>query len=212
MSRSERRQRGFSLLEVLVGVVLLGLTLALVASAGRLFTLEGTRRDLGLARQEALFQAQEILQAQVRSIPPVGLRLGERERSPLEGREREVTFLTSLSLQQPSAPGLWLVTYRLEPAPGDKGRLVLAQMPASLDDLGPAAVRQGLRLEMLNGLTQGRFSFVSLDRTGRAQRVLPQWGLGAAARPPAAVLLEAKVRGVAISWRLPLVCQDREGR
>jgi prepilin-type N-terminal cleavage/methylation domain-containing protein len=202
-------QAGFTLLELLVGMVLLGLALALVNQAAGLMNLEGARRDQRLARQQAVTQAREIMAGQVRSALPAPGQRTRQDPPVLTGDARQVSFLTSLSLQQPAAPGLWLVTYRLEPAAGGKGRLLLTQVPAGLSGAAPTGGQAGLSLTLLPGLTQGSFTYLALERPGRPLRTHANWGLGQPEQRtalPLAVLLQAKVGGQEVTWRLPLAC------
>jgi prepilin-type N-terminal cleavage/methylation domain-containing protein len=197
------RQAGFTLLELLVGMVLLALALALAGQATGLLNLEGAQRDQRLRQQQALFQAQEIISGQLRSAVPSPAQRGRRDPPALAGDARQLSFLTSLSLRQPSAPGLWRVTYRLEPAAGGKSKLVLTQFPAGLEGAGAA----GLSLTLAEGLTQAQFSYLALERPGQPQRVRPLWGEEQQRHQlPLAVLLQAKLGGQDLDWRLPLAC------
>jgi prepilin-type N-terminal cleavage/methylation domain-containing protein len=208
-------QAGFTLLELLVGMVLLALAMALVSQAGRLLNLEGARRDHRLIQQHALLQAQEILSGQLRSALPAPSSRGHQDPPPLLGDSRQMTFLSSLSLRQPSAPGLWQVTCRLEPAGGGRSKLILTQLPAGLEaaSAGRAPAQAGLTLTLVEGLTQAQFTYLALERPGRPQRISARWGEEQQRNKlPLAVLLEAKLGGQNLSWRLPLACAQPESR
>lgn len=108
--------RGFTLLELLVAMLLLGLlTLPLFGSL-RLGARTWSTAEAGAARVERLMAGQEALRRQIAAALP------RRDDAPFEGSARTLSFAGRLPMA--GVPGWAMVRLRLE-----GGRLLLAWQP-----------------------------------------------------------------------------------
>jgi prepilin-type N-terminal cleavage/methylation domain-containing protein len=200
-------QAGVTLLEMLVGLTLFALLMALLASSEN-FVLNAWRKgDEEVSRQRELNACLEVMLRQVRSAVPFKPPSTLRQATGFIGDPNRLTFVSALPVDQGGEPGLWLITYSLAPG-GEEGGLLVAEQRQALDPAvwqGAAPAVEGISL--LSGVTSLRFIYFQKDRRGEVLTPRETWLLRGTPRLPAAIQVEMEVRGRTLSWRLPVSCE-----
>jgi len=126
-----RRQRGFTLLELLLSVSLTAVVLTLLLTAVRLTERAWRRGNERLAVVAENLAAGEAIQVQMSSAIPRQINT-QYEQRPLrlisfEGDSKQVRFLSNYSWEGGRNFGLWMVSYRIKEEQDGKEQLVVSE-------------------------------------------------------------------------------------
>lgn len=126
-----RRQRGFTLLELLVSVSLTAVVLMLLSSGLRLTEAAWRRGNERLTAMGQMLAADDAIQAQISSAIPRPITTQYQQRPwqliTFRGEAREARFLSNYSAQGGRSFGLWLVSYRVVHESNGKEQLVMSE-------------------------------------------------------------------------------------
>ena len=148
------RQKGFTLLELLISITMIGLIVLIVSGAMRLSyrsVSSGEKRIDHLAR---LRMTVGILAAQVQSSLPLKLDADTEPKNSLSGRNDALDVATNYSLWKGQA-GYVLAAYRIAAGPDGKQVLSISEHTVGLGDTHQA--------ELLTGCEEMRFSYYAKD-------------------------------------------------
>lgn len=207
MKNARDRQAGMTLLELLVGLVIFALLMAVLAQTEYFVMGSWRRSDRGLRTQRELGVCQEVMLRQLRSAAPFRPPRVWLGVPSFWGTAGELTFVSCQPVEPGGPPGLWLATYSLSPGLDDEGGVLTVQMRPALDPgywRREAAPVEGVSL--LSGVEGLRFSYVGWDWRNKQTRLVNSWMVTAAGRMPLAVQLEMTVNGKKVLWYLPLAC------
>jgi prepilin-type N-terminal cleavage/methylation domain-containing protein len=127
--RCGRRDRGFTLMELLVSITLMGLVAVAIHSGFRLCLSSWEKGEKALQRQRTLHFVLDLISRQVGSIVPYYSRQ-QLEGTPVDvllfhGSAQGVRFVSSFSSEGRAADGLRLVEYFLTDSPTGEGKALL---------------------------------------------------------------------------------------
>jgi len=126
-----RRQRGFTLLEVLLSVSLTAVVLALLLTAVRLTERAWRRGDERLAVVAQRFAEGDAIQAQMSSAIPRNTNTPYEQRQlhliSFRGDSKQVRFLSNYSWEGGRNFGLWMVSYRVVKQQDGKEQLLVSE-------------------------------------------------------------------------------------
>ncbi|MBM3801029.1 MAG: prepilin-type N-terminal cleavage/methylation domain-containing protein [Acidimicrobiia bacterium] len=186
------RDTGFTLMELLVSITLMGLIAVAIHSGFRLSMTSWERSEEALQRQRTLSFVFDLISRQVGSIVPFYSRQ-QVDGVPIDvllfqGSARGVRFVSSFSSEGRSAGGLRLVEYFLADSPTGEGKALLSNEDALPD----------------NSALVGRV-FTSFSR-GEGNYVAAEFA-GFVSRPDSAVLIEDLVD---LEFQFPRKEKDEE--
>jgi hypothetical protein len=211
------KQAGAALLELLAGMTLLGLLLALLNQSSYFIHLRWRELGQGPQMQERVFSCQQAMLRQVRSasVPSSGRAGGtgyssrQTQASGLVGDQTSATFITSQPLNREQGIGLWRVTYALEPGSRGQGLLLIAYLEPALADNSKSSQKPQLQPRiLLQGLQQARFTYIDVDRSGKHLVSAERWPLKGGSALPAALHLEAIWHDETLDWHFPFFCSQ----
>lgn len=144
------RQRGFTLLELLISITLLGLIVLIVTGAVRLSYRSVSSGEKRIEQLERLRTTAGVIDAQVQSCLPLRTEEGMEPQSSLKGQNDSLELATNYSLWKGRA-GYVLAAYRI--APGEDGRqaLSISEHTVGVEDLH--------EIRLLSGFDEMRFSY-----------------------------------------------------
>jgi general secretion pathway protein J len=198
-------KRGFTLIEVMVALTLLGLITTLLAS-GTGLGLDIAGR--GSARAEAVRMARierDVFRSQLQGALPFHYRTQDGDNRidhiAFEGESDHIRFVSRDGiLDGPDGLPRW-VELRPEKAPDTQTKLVVEERRIQSPDNLPAETSTA-RAEM-RSCSDLRFEY--LDTTGEKPQWLPAWtGTDRKAPLPFAIRLQCKTARDAVRWLIPL--------
>ncbi|MFE0758999.1 prepilin-type N-terminal cleavage/methylation domain-containing protein [Inquilinus sp. NPDC058860] len=179
------RQRGFTLVETLVTLVVVGMVLAVIFAGLRLFMDRGDRNDAVSHRSGGYIAAYDLLSREAASAVRFDVAGGDGPTMAFAGRSDELSLMVE-EPPEPSGPQLAMVWLTLE-ARGEGTRLRFRRAPYRSGDPVPDPARA--TEDVIVGQFPGpaRFDFAGgSSQTGGAAAWEPSW---TAAFPPALIRL-----------------------
>jgi general secretion pathway protein J len=158
-ARAETPNAGFTLLELLVAITLLGLLFVMLAGGLRLGVAAWEKGGDAAARTSALQTAQRFLRSEIEQMRPLARPILGRDRLlTVSGTPSELAFVgppPSMAV----APGLYLFRVALEGRAGDRSLVATWQMlqPDMSDYDAPKGAPQ--RIVLAAGLDDGAISY-----------------------------------------------------
>ncbi len=147
-------QKGFTLLELLVSITMIGLIVLIVSSAMRLSYRSVSSGEKSIEQLERLRVAAGMIAAQVQSSFPLTLDKDTEPKNSLSGQSDELNLATNYSLWKGQA-GYVLATYRITPGSDGKQVLSISEHTVGLEDTQQA--------DLLTGCEEMRFSYYAKD-------------------------------------------------
>lgn len=209
MEGRRQRQAGFTLLELMIGLVIFAMLILLINQASKLVLDLWGRGGQAMAREREILSCQRMVFGQIKSLVPYrpvgapGRVLG------LRGFPDRFTFVAPLAVGSQGQTGLWFVDYRLEPAAEGPGMdLVLRQWPAPQADwwLSDDPPAQGL--VVLTGVTGLRFGYLRYQRQGAVWEESEEWTAGNQGLAPGVVAVYLELDGRSLRWEVPVACRN----
>jgi len=216
----ENRRNGFTLLEIVVAISIMGLMAVLVFSSLRM-ALNSYDRGQERIESEAISRAlSDHMKRQIASLYPLvpdgGLGLtregtnagisgpmlqagnpgnsGNRPQTPLlfYGQPESMTFISVVPLVHINSPGLVIVRYGL--ARNENGEYYLGAMEMPYTGLESFIMMtenpQGKPLPVIEGVEDVQFSYYGLDQMAQRYQWFQQWNGGEAMAVPSAVRIQ----------------------
>jgi general secretion pathway protein J len=152
----DSRQSGFTLLELLVSITMIGLIVLIVTGAMRLSYRSVSSGEKRIDQLERLRTTAGIIDAQIQSSFPLQSEADIGLKNALAGQSDSLDFATNYSLWK-GRSGYVLAAYRI--GPGQDGRLTLSlsEHTVGVEDVN--------RVELLNGYDEMRFSYYAKGAT-----------------------------------------------
>lgn len=160
-----RRQTGFSLVEVVLAITLLGIIMALAYSGFRASTRATHSAEEAIERNNRVRVVHQFVRQQLaRALPLAMFENDERERIIFEGESERVRFVAPMPGYL-SYGGPYVQEFRLEA--GDNGRDLVFSY-AMLNGFEPegAAMEANESVVLLEGIDDGEFSYIGFDEDG----------------------------------------------
>jgi general secretion pathway protein J len=184
-----RRRLGFTLLELLLALSILGVILAVVAGALGV-TVRAWEKGERLA--EVQQRSRTILEQLRRQLGSTVVLFGAREDQPLvafSGGPGRVEFTSTLAMASKAGAAAVHVTYVVEPGPDGRARLLLYEDPVEPEDyLSDRPLAHGSEPRLLAAdLEDVVFEYLAGTGGGPDLRWLPAWQPGDPAESPRAV-------------------------
>ncbi len=148
------RQKGFTLLELLISITMIGLIVLIVSGAMRLSYRSVSSGEKRIDQLERLRMTAGIIVAQVESSLPLTLDKDTEPKNSLSGQSDSLDLATNYSLWKGQA-GYVLAAYRIAPGTDDKQVLSISEHTVGVEDTHQA--------ELLTGCEEMRFSFYAKD-------------------------------------------------
>jgi len=174
-------QKGFTLLELLITVVILSL---IVGIAGGAFRLSIRVWEKGEEKMEEFRKTRIVLDRlaqQIKSFYPYWIKEEDKYEIAFQGEANTLTFVSPISLQSPMITGLVLVQYLLEHDrnPDEGGDLILRESLLIGDDLLPVSPeeseKEGSGVTLLSGLDELTFDYYVLPPDSKEGEWLESW-------------------------------------
>ncbi|MBW1678788.1 MAG: prepilin-type N-terminal cleavage/methylation domain-containing protein, partial [Deltaproteobacteria bacterium] len=174
-------QKGFTLLELLITVVILSL---IVGIAGGAFRLSIRVWEKGEEKMEEFRKTRIVLDRlaqQIKSFYPYWIKEEDKYEIAFQGEANTLTFVSPISLQSPMITGLVLVQYLLEHDrnPDEGGDLILRESLLIGDDLSPVSLeeseKEGSGVTLLSGLDELTFDYYVLPPDSKEGEWLESW-------------------------------------
>lgn len=203
---TRRGQEGLTLLELLVGLVLFGLLMAVISQASGSILEAWRRGQESFAAEPELFAAKRIMRRQLISAVPYHPGSRPSRSAAFLGNPREMTFVSCQSLGSRARMGLWFVRYSLQADASGAMVLVAREWPAADEAWWEQASIPVEPVVLVGGITAASLEYQFHDPVRRQYQFLPDWGVSQAGRLPMAVRLRMARQDGEVVWELPLAC------
>lgn len=165
-----KRQRGFTLIEVLLATLLLASAIAVTAASVRGIARAQQRSEAALADSSARNAVQTWLRARIAAALPVAFNEASSGRVLFVGNQNRMEFVTELP-PYPTLTGP--VRQVIEAQPAGAGYLIcVSQRP--LDAATPRCAADE-KTTLARGFSRVAFRYRGRDETGKAGPWLPEW-------------------------------------
>lgn len=168
------RQRGFTLLEMLIGMALLAIMLAMAFAALRFSSRSIERTDALVRETEELRSAGAVLQRLLSQAQPLQ-RDDERAQVMFHGEAQVVEFVAPVPVQDGRLAGLYL--YRLRFVPAAVGVQLLLEYQPYRPGVPLAWESAPERTVLVRGLRSGGFSYFAPPQDAGAETWSERWTL-----------------------------------
>jgi len=162
---STPRQAGFTLIEMMVAITLMGMVLGLVGAAFRTIAGGWDRSTARMLEQDMFLRARSLLQRDIEGLQRFYWPDGKSERYIFEGRARSLR-LVSVEPPYPGDPGLYFLHYGI--AAGASASLVRSRDRYHPDVETFSRLRAGDSVPVVEGAFRYRFSYAE-DISGKWQ-------------------------------------------
>jgi prepilin-type N-terminal cleavage/methylation domain-containing protein len=159
--QAEKLLTGFTLIEVVVAMTILGFSLLIIFGAFRL-GLSAWERG---ARTREDFQrertAVQMISRQVKSMVPYKIKTQKAEGDYLafEGKENSLKFVSALSLRAHRPEGFVFVIYEFKSGGGEGGRLLVYEQRVVNADFFEEKPREDRGVSLMEGISDVRFEY-----------------------------------------------------
>lgn len=187
------RQKGFTLLELLISITMIGLIVLIVSGAMRLSYRSVSSGEKRIDQLERLRMTVGLIAAQVESSLPLKLDPDTEPKNSLSGQSDALDLATNYSLWKGQA-GYVLAAYRIAPGPDGKQVLSISEHTVGLGDTH--------QTELLSGCDEMRFSYYAKDTAESEGRWKDDWT--DENQVPEKIRLAMKKNGRDVSIAIPL--------
>jgi len=144
------RQKGFTLLELLISITMIGLIMLIVTGAMRLSYRSVSSGEKRIDQLERLRMTAGIIAAQVQSSLPLKLEGDIEPKNSLSGQSDTLDLATNYSLWKGQS-GYVLATYSIAPNPDGTQALSISEHTVGVEDMH--------QTELMSGFDEMRFSY-----------------------------------------------------
>ncbi len=177
--QAEKLLTGFTLIEVVVTMTILGLILLIIFGAFRLGLSaweRGSRTREDFQRERT---ALRMISGQVKSMVPYKIKTEKAEGDYLafEGKENSLKFVSALSLKAQRPEGFVFVIYEFKSGGPEGGRLVVYEQRAVNSDFFEEGFREDRGISVMEGISEVRFEYYreADDEKNRAEEWIENW-------------------------------------
>ncbi len=170
------RQRGFTLIEIVLATMLLALGLAIAFACLHSATASVRRSDLAASRNEHLRAVQGLLYRMLQSAQPLVLErdIQSQQVSYFKGTRDQVQFVASMPGYL-SRGGPYVLTLKLAPSQDGSGRRLLFSYAMLVNEKPLADDAKQPVEELLDGIADGRFEYRALGADAKIGRWQETW-------------------------------------
>jgi prepilin-type N-terminal cleavage/methylation domain-containing protein len=199
-------QSGLTLLELLVGLVLLSLLLAVISQASGSILRSWQWGQENFSAEPEIFAAKRIIRRQIISATPYNPDPRGGRVAAFWGNQSQVTFVSSQSLGSRAQMGLWFVRYSLEPQSSGDLALVGREWSARNEVWWEQATVPAQPVVLVGGVKSGRMEYQLYDERTRQYQYLNSWGQDQQGKLPQSIrLVMGRAEGEWV-WEFPLAC------
>ena len=172
------KQRGFTLIELLVAISLLGIIMVMAYQGFRIGTRSVDQGEALVDRTNRLRVVHQFLRTQLTRAMPLAMKSEEIDDQQLavifEGSDEFMRFVAPMPgyLGHGGPHEQYL---RLERGENDLELLFAHRLLHSLDDDDPLSNTDRPPIVLLDGISEGRFSFLTLDEEGEPTEWNDEW-------------------------------------
>ncbi|MCB2189623.1 MAG: prepilin-type N-terminal cleavage/methylation domain-containing protein [Deltaproteobacteria bacterium] len=202
------RERGFTLMEMIISLVLFGLIMIILTSGSKVVFDSWLQSGHRSFKEQELWSLNRLLERQIMSATLFKPSGGERARAiAFVGGPGSVTFVTCESLGSRAKVGLWFVRYSFQAASRGNVALVSQEWPALEPNWWLSNNPPVPRVTLLSGLVSGKFSYKKVDpQRPSDSQYLPDWPDAPAGKAPMSILVDLNFGEYQVQWEIPLAC------
>ena len=163
--------RGFTLLEVVVTLTILGLILLIIFGAFRLGLAAWDRGEQTREEYQRQRTATQLIHRQIKSMVPYKIKTQKAEGDYLafEGKGRSLKFVSTLSLKAARPDGLVFAVYEFKDGGSEGGRLVAYEKRVVNKDFFEEGPTEDQGISVLEGLSDVRFEYFREEDTEKTR-------------------------------------------
>jgi general secretion pathway protein J len=198
-----RRQKGFTLIEVLLAVGLMATIMALAYGGLRASTRAALRGEERIANVQNMRMVHQFIRRQLNQVLPLAYVSDAEDRITFEGDSDSITFVGSMpGYLGFGGPQIQSLSFE----PGDQGfDLVMRHMPLAASDDGGLGNTEAIVL--LESVENGQFSFLGRDELGELGEWESYWET--VETPPESITLEIELNeSLQLTW--PVLTATRQ--
>jgi general secretion pathway protein J len=186
-----KKDKGFTLLEVIVTMTILALILLMISGAFRLGLSAWDRGEQAREEYQRQRTATQLVMRQVKSMVPYKIKTQKAEGDYLafEGKGTSLKFVSTLSLKAIRPNGLVFAVYEFKEGGPEGGRLVVYEKRVVNKDFFEEGPKEEEGVTVLEGLSNVRFEYFreeDAEKT-RTEAWLDEWSAKEEKELPAAV-------------------------
>lgn len=168
---SGRRARGFTLVEVMITLTILGFILLMIFGVFRLGLSAWEKGETLTKDQQRARITSQLIARQVKSIVPYKIkpRKAEGDYLAFEGKARSVKFVSALPLKSGQAQGLVYVHYEFQRNGNEDGTLLLYEQRVLNRDFMKDPPKEETGIPLMERLQEVRFEYYREEDTQKKE-------------------------------------------
>ncbi|MFB3884250.1 MAG: type II secretion system protein J [Thermodesulfobacteriota bacterium] len=175
----KRRDRGFTLLEVIVTLTVIGFILLIIFGAFRLgFSAWDKGESLKEEYQRTRMISQLIAQQMKSAVPyKIKTKKAEGDYLAFEGDDHSVKFVSAFSVKAKESEGFVFAAYDFRREGREGGRLVFYEQRALNKDFFEERPKEELEIQLLEGVSNVQFEYYREEDPdeNRTEEWVPEW-------------------------------------
>jgi general secretion pathway protein J len=159
--RNDRRGAGFTLIEVIVTLTVLGFILLIISGAFRLGISTWERGESTKEEYQKVRILTQLISRQVKSVFPYKIKSQKAEGDYLafDGKDHSLKFVSTLSMKAKQPEGFVYAIYEFKEGGKEGGRLVLYEQRVLNKDFFEEEPKEELGVPLLEGVSNVRFEY-----------------------------------------------------
>jgi general secretion pathway protein J len=155
------RRTGFTLIEVMVTLTVLGFVLVIVFGAFRLGLSAWERGESSKEEYQRVRIASQVISQQLKSIVPYKIKNkgAGGDYLAFEGKAQSLKFVSAFPIKAKQNEGLVFASYEFEEGGKEGGRLVLSEQRVLNKDFMEEGFKEEAAIPLLEGISQVRFEY-----------------------------------------------------
>jgi general secretion pathway protein J len=152
---------GFTLIEVLVTLTILGFILLIIFGAFRLGASAWNRGESKKEEYQKVRIISQLISRQIKSAVPYKIKTEKAEGDYLafEGKAHSIKFVSAFPMKSRKAEGFVYAVYEFKEGEGEKGRLILYEQRVLNKDFFAEDLKEELGISILERISNVRFEF-----------------------------------------------------
>ena len=194
-----RKDKGFTLLEVIVTLTILAIMLLIISGAFRLGLSAWDRGEQAREEYQRQRTAVQLIMRQIKSMVPYKIKTQKAEGDyvAFEGKGTSLKFVSTLSLKAGRPNGLVFAVYEFKEGGPEGGRLVAYEKRVTNKDFFEEGPKEEEGVTVLEGLSDVRFEYFREEDTEktRTEAWLDGWSAKEEKELPAALRVTMTFKG-----------------